>query len=206
MSPWLDRFKNKKTPTADDIRIQIKQTERDQHKKRRELEIKEREKTGMITAAKTAKERGKNELLRDQFRQLRQMEIANGYLNKDLKRLSLEKVALTALERKVALAERQESGRSAERLIKDLMSSPIGQAIDKGEVAEEAFIELLDETLGDEELALNTDQVKEDEGFANFEQALIQVINAEAGAEDEDLTKALGEVERAIKSERAEDA
>ncbi len=201
---WWDLFR--KSPTANDIRVQLKETEHGQKKMRRDLDIKEREKNAKISQAKTAKQDGKQELLRDLFRELRQMEIANGYLNKDLRRLSLEKVALTALARKLEMLERRKDRKSAQILLTSFQESAIRRKIDEGEVDDEAFNTLLEEILGDEELALTTERVKEDAGFADFEQALDKMMKAEAGAEDEELSQALDEVERAIKSERLADA
>ena len=61
--------------TVDNIKLQLKEVEREQKKKRRDLEIKEAEKNEKIKEAMSAKKVGKHELLRDLFRELRQMEI-----------------------------------------------------------------------------------------------------------------------------------
>lgn len=202
MNLWSQLFK--KTPSADDIRVQLKEIEREQKKKRRDLEIKEQEKSAKVKEAVTAKKSGKEEQLRDMFRELRQMEIDNGYLNTDLRRLSLSKTALTSFARKLEMLERRKDRKSLQNLIVRFKDSSIQRVIDRAEVDDEAFNDLLEEILGDEELAVASGKVREDAGFADFDKAIGQMVKAEeSGSDDEEFSRLESEINRAIKVEKA---
>lgn len=205
MGIWNQLFK--KTPSADDIRVQLKEIERDQKKKRRDLEIKEQEKSAKVKGAVAAKKNGKEELLRDIFRELRQMEIDNSYLNTDLRRLSLSKTALSSFARKLEMLERRKDRKSLQNLIARFKDSAIQHVIDKAEVDDEAFNGLLEEILGDEELAVASGKVKDDAGYTDFDRAIGEMAKAdEAGADDEAYSKLEAEINKAIKAERIKDA
>ncbi len=195
-----------KTPSAQDIRVQLKEIEREQKKKRRDLDVKEREKQEKVKEAVAAKRNGRQELLRDVFREMRQMEIDNGYINSDLRRLSLAKTALTSFLRKMEMLERKKDRKSLQNLIVRFRESSIQKAIDSAEVDDETFNEMLEEILGEEELSVTRGRVKEDAGFADFDKAIGEMAKAEdSGSEEEDLSRFQEEIDRAIKAEKARD-
>lgn len=201
---WNQLFK--KTPSGDDIRVQLKEVEREQKKKRRDLEIEEQEKAAKVREAVAAKKAGKQELVRDLFRELRQMEIDNSYLNTDLRRLSLSKTALTSFARKIEMLERRKDRKSLQNLIIRFKDSTIQNVIDKAEVDDDAFSDLLEEILGDEELAVTSGKVKDDAGFTDFDRAIGDMVKAEeAGSDDEAFSKAEADINKAIKAEKAKD-
>ena len=196
-----------KTPTVDDIKLQLKEVEREQKKKRRDLEIKEAEKNEKIKEAMSAKKVGKHELLRDLFRELRQMEIDNGYLNTDLRRLSLSKTALASFARKMEMLSRKQDRKSLEHLVMRFKDSTLQKTIDKADVDDDTFNGMLEDVLGDEEMAVTSGRVKEDTGFDAFDSTLSRMIEAEkSGSEEEDLTKFQQEIDKAIKAEKVRDA
>lgn len=205
MGLWSQLFK--KTPSADDIRVQLKEIERDQKKKRRDLDVKEQEKSAKVKEGVAAKKAGKEELLRDVFRELRQMEIDNSYLNTDLRRLSLSKTAFSSFARKLEMLERRKDRKSLQNLIVRFKESAIQRIIDKAEVDDEAFNDLLEEILGDEELAVTSGKVKEDAGFADFDRAIGEMAKAEeTGSDDEAYSRLEVEINKAIKAEKVKDA
>lgn len=205
MNLWERLFK--KSPTAQDIRVQLKEIERDQKKKRRELEVREHDKDAKIKDAMKAKKAGKQEILRDVFREMRQMEIDNGHLNTELRRLSLAKTALTSFARKLEMLERKKDRKSLQNLIMRFRESPIQRAIDQAEVDDEAFNDMLEEILGDEEMAVATGKVREDAGFADFDSAIGEMVKAEgADLEDEDFSRLHEQIDKAIKAEKVKDS
>jgi hypothetical protein len=201
MNVWNQLFK--RTPTSEDIRVQLKEVEREQKKKRRDLEEQEQKKAGKIKEAVAAKKNGKQELLRDVFRELRQMEIDNGHLNNELRRLSLAKTALSSFERRMQLLERKKDRKSLQNLIVRFKESDIQKAIDKADVDDDTFNDMLEEILGEEELAATSGRAREDAGFAEFDSAIGQMAKAD-DPDDEDLSKYAEEINRAIKAEKAE--
>jgi hypothetical protein len=202
----LDRLFSK-TPTAADIRVQLKEIERDQKKKRRDLDIKTQEKQEKVKEAVAAKKAGKQEVLRDVFREMRQMEIDNGYINNDLRRLSLAKTALTSFLRKMEMLEQKKDRKSLQNLIVRFKESSIQKAIDGAEVDDDTFNDMLEEILGEEELSVTQGRVKEDEGFADFDKAIGEMAKAEesGASEEEDLSRLQNEVDRAVKAEKVQD-
>jgi hypothetical protein len=196
-----------KTPTLEDIKVQLKEVEREQKKKRRDLEVKEAEKNEKIKEAMAAKRAGKQEMLRDVFRELRQMEIDNGHLNTDLRRLSLSKTALASFSRKVEMLARKKDRKSLENLVVRFKESSLQKAIDKAEVDDDTFNDMLEDILGDEEMAVTASRVKEDAGFEAFDSTLNKMIEAEkSGTEEEDLSKFQEDLAKAIKAEKVRDA
>ncbi len=202
----LDRLFSK-TPSASDIRVQLKEIERDQKKKRRDLDIMAAEKQQKVKEAVSAKKAGKQEILRDIFREMRQMEIDNGYVNNDLRRLSLAKTALTSFLRKMEMLEKRQDRKSLQNLIVRFKNSSIQKAIDGAEVDDDTFNDMLEEILGEEEFAVTQGKVKEDSGFAEFDKAIEQMAKAEeSGSEEEDLSRFQEEIDRAVKAEKIEKA
>jgi len=195
-----------KTPNAQDLRVQLKEIEREQKKKRRDLEVMDRQKQDKVKEAVTAKKSGKQEILRDVFREMRQLEIDNGYINSDLRRLSLAKTALTSFLRKMELLEKKKDRKSLQNLIIRFRESPIQKAIDAAEVDDETFNDMLEEILGEEELSVTSGKVKEDVGFSEFDRAIGEMAKAEeAGSDEEEIARYQEEVDKAIKAEKVRD-
>ena len=195
-----------KTPDAADIRVQLKELERDQKKKRRDLDVLEQKKQQKVKEAVTAKKGGKQEVLRDIFREMRQVEIDNGYVNNDLRRISLAKTALTSFLRKMEMLEKKKDRKSLQNLIVRFKDSAIQKAIDTAEVDDDTFNDMLEEILGEEELSVTQGKVKEDTGFADFDRAIGEMAKAEeAGSDEEELTKFQEEIDKAIKAEKIKD-
>jgi hypothetical protein len=195
-----------KTPEPGDIRVQLKELERDQKKKRRDLDVLEQRKQQKVKEAVTAKKGGKQEVLRDIFREMRQVEIDNGYVNNDLRRISLAKTALTSFLRKMEMLEKKKDRKSLQNLIVRFKDSAIQKAIDTAEVDDDTFNDMLEEILGEEELSVTQGKVKEDTGFADFDRAIGEMAKAEeAGSDEEELTKFQEEIDKAIKAEKIKD-
>jgi hypothetical protein len=195
-----------KTPEAGDIRVQLKELERDQKKKRRDLDVLEQRKQQKVKEAVAAKKGGKQEVLRDIFREMRQVEIDNGYVNNDLRRISLAKTALTSFLRKMEMLEKKKDRKSLQNLIVRFKDSAIQKAIDTAEVDDDTFNDMLEEILGEEELSVTQGKVKEDTGFADFDRAIGEMAKAEeAGGDEEELTKFQEEIDKAIKAEKIKD-
>jgi hypothetical protein len=195
-----------KTPEAGDIRVQLKELERDQKKKRRDLDVLEQRKQQKVKEAVAAKKGGKQEVLRDIFREMRQVEIDNGYVNNDLRRISLAKTALTSFLRKMEMLEKKKDRKSLQNLIVRFKDSAIQKAIDTAEVDDDTFNDMLEEILGEEELSVTQGKVKEDTGFADFDRAIGEMAKAEeAGSDEEELTKFQEEIDKAIKAEKIKD-
>jgi hypothetical protein len=201
----LDKILSK-TPNAADIRVELKEIERDQKKKRRDLDVMEQRKQQKVKEAVAAKKGGKQEVLRDIFREMRQVEIDNGYINNDLRRLSLAKTALSSFLRKMEMLEKKKDRKSLQNLIVRFKDSSIQKAIDTAEVDDDTFNDMLDDILGEEELSVTQGKVKEDTGFADFDKAIGEMAKAEeAGSDEEDLTKFQDEIDKAIKAEKIKD-
>jgi hypothetical protein len=200
----IDRIFTKQ-PNAEDIRVQLKEIERDQKKKRRDLDVLQQTKDQKVKDAVAAKKSGKQELVRDIFREMRQVEIDNGYLNNDLRRLSLAKTALTSFLRKMEMLEKKKDRKSLQNLIVRFKDSTIQKAIDSAEVDDDTFNDMLEDVLGEEEMSVTQGKVKEDRGFADFDKAIEGMANAAEGAEEEDLGKYKEEIDKAVKSEKVTD-
>ncbi len=201
MNFWNKLFSQ--TPTAQDLKVQLKEIDREQKKKRRDLEVNESGKQEKIREAVAAKKAGKQELLRDLFREMRQMEIENSYVNTDLRRLSLSKTALNSFLRKVELLEKKKDRKSLQNVIVRFRESPIQKAIDAAQVDDETFEDMLEEILGEEEIEVTHGKTKEDAGFAQFDKAIEEMAKAEeTGTEEEDLGRYQDEINRAIKAEK----
>jgi chromosome segregation ATPase len=183
MNPLAKLFS--RTPSALDIRLQLKQVERDQWKKRRELDALEQTKQAKVEAAVAAKKAGQQELVQDIFRDMRQIEIDHGYVNGDLRRLSLSKTALTAFLRKVEMLEKNKDHKSLQNLLRRYNSSSIQKTIDQAEVDDDTFGGMLQEILGEDDISFTQEKAQEDAGFAEFDRAIEQMAGAEeAGARE----------------------
>ena len=198
MELWNKLFR--KNPTAEDIRVQLKEVERDQKKKRREMDLSEQAKQAKLKEAIKAKKDGKAELQRDIFRELRQTEIDRGHLNTELRRLSLSKTALTRFIRQMEMLGRRKDRSSLQNLIMRFRDSEIQRAIDKAEVDDDTFNDMLEEILGEEELAVAGGTSKEDAGFAEFDAALTKMMQAEETGSEEAVAESQAEVDRAVRA------
>jgi len=179
-----------KTPSAIDIRLQLKQIERDQRKKHRDLDVLEQTKLAKVEQAVAAKKAGKQELVQDIFRDLRQIEIDHGYANSDLRRLSLAKTALTAFLRKLVMLEKNKDRKSLQNLIRRYKTSSIQKTIDSAEVDDDTFGNMLQEILGEEEISVAQEKVQEDAGFAEFDRAIEEMAKSGEVGDQEPLQAA----------------
>jgi hypothetical protein len=192
----LDRLFSK-TPSAKDIRLQLKELERDQKRKRRDLDVIEQTKQDKVQQAIAAKKSGKQEMLRDIYREMRQVEIDNGYISSDLRRLSLAKTALSSFLRRMELLDSRKDRKSLQNLVVRFKNSSIQKAIDTADVDDDTFNELLEDILGEEEIAATQRKVKEDVGFAAFDRAIGEMAKVEeTGTGEELLSKFRDEVTR----------
>jgi hypothetical protein len=202
---FLDKLFSK-TPNPADIRVQLKEIERDQKKKRRDLDVMDQRKQEKVKEALAAKKAGKQEVVRDIFREMRQVEIDNGYINSDLRRLSLAKTALTSFLRKMEMLEKKKDRKSLQNLIVRFKDSSIQKTIDSAEVDDDTFNDMLEEILGEEELSVTQGKVKEDTGFADFDKAIGEMAKAEeSGTDETELTKFQEDIDKAVKAEKIKD-
>jgi hypothetical protein len=179
-----------KTPSAKDIRLHLKELEREQRKKRRDLEVMAQTKQQKVQEAVEAKRSGKQELLRDIFRETRQVEIDWGHINSDLRRLSLTKTALGSILRRVEMLERGKDRKGLQKLITRFNRSSIQQTIDNAAVDDDTFNEMLEEILGEEETSAPQGRTTEDPGFAEFDRTITAMARAEdAGVTEPPVTK-----------------
>lgn len=192
-------------PSPEDILLQMKEVEREQKRKRRDMELKDDEKNRLMKDALAAQKSGKREKLQDIYRDLQQVEIDKNYIGKDLRRLSLSKTALNSFLRKVQSLEKHHDRKSMESLILRFnQSKDLQRAIDSADVSDEAFNSMLEGVLDDETAAVVGSRVREDSGFAAFEQALGKMADAETGAsEDPDFSRFQNEIDRALKAEKS---
>ena len=79
--------------------------------------------------------------------------------------------------------------------------SDIQTAISKAEVDDDTFNDMLEEILGDEELAVGDGKVKEDAGFAEFSTALKKMNEATEAGSDEEVAKLHEQIDRAVRAE-----
>jgi hypothetical protein len=162
-----------KTPNAMDIRLHLKELERDQHKKRRDMDLLEQTKQQLVQQAVAAKKAGRQELVLDIFRQIRQIEIDNGNAHSDLRRLSLSKIALTSFLRRVDMLEKKKDHKSLQSLVAKFRNSDLQRTIDIAEVDDDALHNMMTGILGEEEeLAGSQEKLQEDPGFAEFDRAI----------------------------------
>jgi hypothetical protein len=191
-------------PSPEDILLQLKEVEREQKRKRRDMELKDEEKSRLMKDALAAQKAGKREKLQDIYRDLQQIEIDKNYIDKDLRRLSLSKTALNSFHRKIQSLEKHHDRKSMESLILRFNNSKdLQRAIDSADVSDETFHSLLEGILDDETAAVVGSRVREDSGFAAFEQALGKMADAESGTgEDPDFGRFQGDIDRAIKAEK----
>ena len=187
-------------PKKEDFSVTLKELEREQRKHRRRLEQIEERKTKKIGDAKEAKRTGKDELCKDIFRELREIEFERDDLSKDLNRLSLEKLAITRVSRKLLKLEQGKDRNKLPQLlakIKEKMPD-----LDKVSVDEEVYMEFLNDILEEEKEALDMKTEAEDEGYREFERTLEDMISAEDEAgEDFDDEEFVKKLDKTIKKE-----
>jgi len=186
-----------KTSSVRDIRVHLKEIEREQRRKRLELDAVAQNKQLNVQEAIAAKKAGRQEKLRDIFREMRQLEIDYRYINNDLRRLSLTMTALSSLARRVEILERGKNRQGIQRLVMRLKKSSIQKAIDSAEVSDDTFNEILEEILGEEEVAAIQSKVRGDSGFAEFDRAISEMAKVEeAIGDEEEPLKSPGDVKR----------
>jgi len=167
-----------KTPSSRKLRLQLKDIERTQRQKQRRLQVLVQTKEEWIREAVAAKQAGKQELVLDIFRKLRQLEIDRGYLTADLRRLALARSAAVALRAKLESLERSRDRKGLKDLLRRLKSSALQKAIDTAAVDDDTFGDMLREILAEEEMAA-VETKKEDAGFAEFDRAIGEMAEAD---------------------------
>jgi hypothetical protein len=176
-----------RTPSVLDIRLHLKEIERDQIRQRRHLDILTQTKQEKISQAVEHKKGGRQDLVQEIFRAVRQIEIDIGNANSDLRRISLSKMALNSLLRKAQMLEHEKDRKSMQNLMLRFQDKSIQKAIDTAEVDDDTFNEMLEGILGEAEDSVIQGKVKEDAGFAEFNSAISQMAEAEesgAGTKD----------------------
>jgi len=104
------------------------------------------------------------------------------------------------------LLEKKKDRKSLQNLVVRFRESSIQKAIDSAEVDDDTFNDMLEEILGEEELAATGTRVKEDAGFADFDRAIGEMARAEeAGSDEEELARYQEEIDKAIKVEKVRD-
>jgi len=192
-----------RTFRAVDILLQLKQVERDQRKVRRKLDVLEQAKQAKVEAAVAAKKAGRQELVQDIFRDTRQIELDYGHVNSDLRRLSLCKTALTAFLRRTEMLEKNKDRKSLQKLMRRYKSSSIQKAIDQAEVDDDTFISMLQEILGETDVAVTQEEAREDAGFAEFDRAIEEMAAAEgSGARKQSTPMAIARIEARARTSR----
>jgi hypothetical protein len=174
-----------KTPSVQELRDQVKEIDQEQRRKRRDLVMLDQAKQEKVKKAVEAKKAGRQELLRDIFRDVSQVEIDLGNANSDLRRLSLTKTALTSFIRKAEMLESNKDRKSLQSLVKRFQDSSIQKTIDSAAVDDDTFNIMLEDVLGEEEGATTQVKGKEDSGFADFERAIGQMAKADEPGADE---------------------
>lgn len=193
-----------KAPNSGKLRLELKEIEREQRQKQRQLQVLAQTKQQWIRQAVAAKQAGKQELVLDIFRKLRQLEIDYGYITADLRRLSLTKTAANSIRIKLESLERSRDRKGLKALERRLKNSGLQKAIDTAVVADSTFDDMLHEILGEEELAVAGTRAKEDAGFAEFDHAIGEMAEAEplatstrqAASESPNLAGVSGSVRR----------
>jgi hypothetical protein len=176
-----------KTPSVMDIRLHLKEIERDQIKQRRHLDILVQAKQEKIDQAVGHKKSGRQDLVQESFREIRQIEIDIGNANGDLRRISLSKLALNSLLRKAQMFEHSKEHKSLQNLMLRFQDKSIQKAIDTAEIDDDSFNEMLEGILGEAEDSVIQGKIKEDAGFAEFNDAISRMAEAEmsgAGSTD----------------------
>ncbi len=168
-----------KTPNAADIQEQLKEIEHARRRRQRDLILMEGKKQEKTKQAINTKKAGRQAVLRDIFRDMSQIEMDIGYANSDLRRLSLEKSALTSFLRKIEILEQKKDHQGIQNLITRIRNSSIQNAIDKAEVNDAAFNDMLADILGEEEGFASQGKEKDEAGFAEFDKTIGERAQAE---------------------------
>jgi len=186
-----------KLPTPTEIRIKLKEINREQIKERRNLDIRAQTKQQKVQQAVAAKKAGKEELVRDLFRELRQVDIDDGYANANLRRLSLTEIALNSFLRKLELLERRRDREGMENLVARFNKSSLQKTIDAADVDDDTFSQMLEDIMGEEEVSATQAKVVEDAGFAEFDRTIEEIANAEAAAVGKEKPGLADQIEKA---------
>ena len=198
MNLWDKLFS--KTPTAEDFLVQLKEVEREQRIKRREMEVKQQNKSNLVKKAVQAEKNGQTELVREVYRDLRQLDIDAGHLNKELEVLSLSRTALKEFSRKLEVLEKRKDPRSIRSIIDRFQKSGIQAKINAAEVSEDILEDELSRILTDVETQVSTPHSREDAGFDEFRKTIATIAQSdEGGPEAEDIAKYNRDIDRIIK-------
>jgi hypothetical protein len=192
----MDTFFSK-SPKAKDLRLELKEIDRQQKIKKRELKQAESRKEEKIKETVAVTRSGEKGALGNEFRVLRQIEMDIGYLNVDLRRLSLARTALSMFLKKMESQDRK----SLQELAIRFRESPIQKAIDSAEIDDPTFNRMLKEVFENEKTPAADGQAKTDPLFKAFEHAVSKLAEAEdAGADEQKIETCRQELDKAIKA------
>jgi hypothetical protein len=177
MNPLAKLFS--RPPSGSEIEQRLKELELDRKKKQRDLTMLEMKKQDKVKQAVEAKKAGKENLLRDLFREISQIEVEIGNSNEELRRFSLSKTALISFQRKIKLLEEKKDRKGLQKLIERFSTGSIQNAIDKASVDDDQFQELLDDVLEDAETPGSRGRDADDPHFSDFERTIAAMANAE---------------------------
>jgi hypothetical protein len=169
-----------KTPSVLDIRLHLKEIEREQAKQRRQLDVLAQTKQAKVNEAVGCKRAGKQEQVIEAFCEIRQIEIDISNANIDLRRISLSKTALASFLRKAQMLEEKKDRKSLQNLAARFRDISFQRTIDAAEVDDDSFNDMLKEILGEVEVAAVEGKTIEDPGFAEFDRAISQMAEADA--------------------------
>lgn len=207
MNLW-DKLFTKQLTSADCL-TNVKEIERQQRSRRRELEIQQQEKAQHVKEAVAAEKAGKTELVREIFRDLRQLDVDMGHLDKQLHRLSLARLAMKHYSRKLQVLEDKKDRKGISAIIESFQSSGIQAKIDAAEVSEEQLESELGDVLTEVETQVSGRRIREDAGFEEFRKTISTIAQSEDAAADPEAiaSKYSKDIDRAIKgaAERADE-
>ncbi len=199
-----------RTPSIEDLRNSLKAIDLNQRKKRRDLAILDERKQEKTTRAIEAKKAGRQELVRDIFREMSQLEIETGYANTDLRRLSLEKSALSSFLRKMELLEKNKDRKGLKDLLTRIQKSCIQKAIDAAEVDDDSFNNMLEELLEEEAGGgVGRRRDADDADFGEFEKTIGEMatsgstdqVEASAGQSRQSRLMTMGAASAALRAQ-----
>ena len=176
-------------PSVPELQDKLKEIDLEQRKRRRDLAMLEETKQQKVNRAVEAKKAGRQDLLKDLFRDVSQVEINIQNAHSDVRRLSLTRTALSSFVRKAELLEMKRDRKSLQKLIARFNDSSILKVIDSASVDDDTFHSMLEDVLSGEEVSATQSTTKENTGFADFDRAISDMLKVEdTGAGDENLT------------------
>lgn len=200
-SSWFDA-----PPSVEELRLKLKELEREQTKVRREGQLVSDDKATKLQEAVAAEKAGKEELLQDVFREMRQLDIDASFFNRELRRMSLGKMALKGYIRRLEMLDRRKDQKSIESLIGRIRSSSLQTLIAKAEVSDDMFMATLEDILGEEEAAAAGPASVADAGYEQFKRTVSAIARAEDGnADAAEIERLKAQAEQSLKVERSRD-